>query len=161
VAMASYGATSLTTLLQMAAHGLGLTLIPEMAIEPERTMRNLEIVPFREPMPSRTICLAWRRNSMRHEECVEMARIVRSLRARLVPKTARTGLCDRSGRRPVRRRPRPPAGDETGLRAQDHAALQHFEMVGAQGRSGRGDIGEDAGRTGCRRAFGRAQALDD
>lgn len=87
VAMASYGATSLTTLLQMAAHGLGVTLIPEMAIEPERTMRNLKIVPFREPMPSRTICLAWRRNSMRHEECVEMARIVRSLRVRLLPQT--------------------------------------------------------------------------
>ena len=32
VSMASYGATSLTTLLQMVSHGLGITLIPEMAV---------------------------------------------------------------------------------------------------------------------------------
>ena len=36
VAMASYGATSLTTLLQMVAHGLGVTLIPEMAADAGR-----------------------------------------------------------------------------------------------------------------------------
>ncbi|MFU0507701.1 hydrogen peroxide-inducible genes activator [Pseudaminobacter sp. NGMCC 1.201702] len=88
VAMASYGATSLTTLLQMVAHGLGVTLIPEMAIGPASTMRDLKTVPFTEPMPSRTICLAWRRNSMRHEECVELAKIVRGLRDKLLPKAA-------------------------------------------------------------------------
>ena len=88
VAMASYGATSLTTLLQMVAHGLGVTLIPEMAIGPASTMRDLKIVPFTEPMPSRTSCLAWRRNSMRHEECVQLAKIVRGLRDRLLPQAA-------------------------------------------------------------------------
>ncbi|TIX86385.1 MAG: hydrogen peroxide-inducible genes activator, partial [Mesorhizobium sp.] len=45
VAMASYGATSLTTLLQMVAHGLGVTLIPEMAAGPASAMRDLKIVP--------------------------------------------------------------------------------------------------------------------
>ncbi|MBA3446147.1 MAG: hydrogen peroxide-inducible genes activator [Pseudaminobacter sp.] len=79
VAMASYGATSLTTLLQMVAHGLGVTLVPEMAKGPAGDMRDLKIVPFMEPMPSRTVCLAWRRNSSRHEECVELARIIRGL----------------------------------------------------------------------------------
>ena len=44
-------------------------------------MRDLKIVPFAEPMPSRTICLAWRRNSARHEECMELAGIIRGLRA--------------------------------------------------------------------------------
>ena len=34
VAMASYGATSLTTLLQMVSHGMGVTLVPEMAATP-------------------------------------------------------------------------------------------------------------------------------
>lgn len=79
VAMASYGATSLTTLLQMVAHGLGVTLIPEMAAGPAGVMRDLKIVPFQEPMPQRTICLAWRRNKVRHDECVELARIIRGL----------------------------------------------------------------------------------
>jgi LysR family transcriptional regulator, hydrogen peroxide-inducible genes activator len=79
VAMASYGATSLTTLLQMVAHGLGVTLIPEMAAGPASAMRDLKIVPFQEPMPQRTICLAWRRNKVRHDECVELAKIIRGL----------------------------------------------------------------------------------
>lgn len=86
VAMASYGATSLTTLLQMVAHGLGITLIPEMAAKPAGDMRDLKIVPFAEPMPSRMICLAWRRNSLRHDECVELAKIIRDLRDVLLPR---------------------------------------------------------------------------
>src|SRR5690349_3457556 len=61
VAMASYGANSLTTLLQMGAHGMGVTLVPEMASDAAGAMRDLKIVPFAEPMPERTICLAWRR----------------------------------------------------------------------------------------------------
>ncbi len=80
VAMASYGATSLTTLLQMVAHGLGVTLIPEMAVAAGSGTSNLKVVPFAEPMPSRSVCLAWRRNSARHEECVELARIMRGLK---------------------------------------------------------------------------------
>ncbi len=85
MAMARYGATSLTTLLQMTAHGLGVTLIPEMAAGAARDMRDLKIVPFAEPMPSRSVCLAWRRNSLRHEECVELATIIRGLRNTLLP----------------------------------------------------------------------------
>ena len=85
VAMASYGATSLTTLLQMVAHGLGVTLIPEMASGPAGDMRDLKIVPFAEPMPARNVCLAWRRNSPRQEECVELAKIIRGLRSTLLP----------------------------------------------------------------------------
>ncbi len=84
VAMANYGATSLTTLLHMVAHGLGITLIPEMAARPARAMPDLKIVPFAEPIPLRTICLAWRRNSLRHHECVELAKIIRDLRGVLM-----------------------------------------------------------------------------
>ncbi len=79
VAMASYGATSLTTLLQMVAHGLGVTLVPEMAASAAGVMPDLRIVPFQEPMPQRLICMAWRRNKARQDECVELARIIRGL----------------------------------------------------------------------------------
>jgi LysR family hydrogen peroxide-inducible transcriptional activator len=85
VAMASYGATSLTTLLQMVAHGLGVTLIPEMAVGPAAGMRDLKIVPFAEPMPERKVCLAWRRNGVRREECIELAGIIRGLHGQLLP----------------------------------------------------------------------------
>ncbi|MBD0413053.1 hydrogen peroxide-inducible genes activator [Oryzicola mucosus] len=83
VAMANYGATSLTTLLQMVAHGLGVTLIPEMAARPAEESRDIRVVPFAEPMPARQLCLAWRRSSPRHNECVELAGIVRGLHGQL------------------------------------------------------------------------------
>lgn len=79
VAMASYGATSLTTLLQMVAHGLGVTLVPEMAANAAGVMPDLRIVPFQEPMPQRMICMAWRRNKVRQDECMELAKIIRAL----------------------------------------------------------------------------------
>ena len=82
VAMASYGATSLTTLLQMVAHGMGVTLVPEMAADAAGAMRDLKIVPFAEPMPERTICLAWRRNRRNQEECTDLAAVIRELSGR-------------------------------------------------------------------------------
>lgn len=82
VAMASYGATSLTTLLQMVAHGMGVTLVPEMAVQAAGSSPDLKIVPFAEPMPERTICLAWRRNGPLQEECLALAGIMRELNAR-------------------------------------------------------------------------------
>ena len=75
-AMANYGATSLTTLLHMVAHGHGVTLVPEMATQGERTGPDIDIVPFAEPVPSRTICLAWRRNGARQEECQMLASLI-------------------------------------------------------------------------------------
>ena len=77
VSMASYGATSLTTLLQMVSHGLGITLIPEMAITAGGEPRDMKIVPFADPQPSRTICLAWRKNSPRNDECRMIAQLIR------------------------------------------------------------------------------------
>lgn len=78
--MARYGATSLTTLLQMVAHGLGVTLVPEMAVRAGALpAADLKVVPFREPMPARTITLAWRRNSPRGAECRMLATLLAEL----------------------------------------------------------------------------------
>jgi LysR family hydrogen peroxide-inducible transcriptional activator len=78
--MANYGATSLTTLLHMVAHGHGVTLIPEMATAEESTRPDIDILPFAEPVPSRTICLVWRRNSSRQPECQALADLIAGLR---------------------------------------------------------------------------------
>ncbi|MEW9807701.1 hydrogen peroxide-inducible genes activator [Mesorhizobium sp. ZMM04-5] len=83
VAMASFGATSLTTLLQMVSHGLGVTLVPEMAADAAAAMPELKILPFAEPMPERTICLAWRKNGARPDECRALAAIIREATGRL------------------------------------------------------------------------------
>jgi len=76
--MANYGATSLTTLLQMVAHGQGVTLIPEMAFAAS-ARPELRIVPFAEPMPTRRLGFAWRRISSRQEECRALAGAMREL----------------------------------------------------------------------------------
>lgn len=76
--MANYGATSLTTLLQMVAHGQGVTLIPEMA-RAASALPDLRIVPFAEPMPARRLAFAWRRNSSRAAECRALAAIIREI----------------------------------------------------------------------------------
>lgn len=78
-AMANYGATSLTTLLQMVAHGLGVTLIPEIAKEAAEEMRDIRIVPFSEPAPFRSLGLAWRSGSARAAECAALAATLRRL----------------------------------------------------------------------------------
>lgn len=77
--LASYGATSLATLLQMVSHGLGLTLIPEMALTAGPALPGIKVVPFAEPQPVRQICLAWRRRSLRHEECLTLSRLLADL----------------------------------------------------------------------------------
>jgi LysR family hydrogen peroxide-inducible transcriptional activator len=82
-AMTNYGATSLTTLLQMVAHGHGVTLIPEMAAG-ESAAAAVSVVPFAEPMPARKICLAWRRSSSRQGESLLLAEVLREFGRSLV-----------------------------------------------------------------------------
>jgi LysR family hydrogen peroxide-inducible transcriptional activator len=59
--LGDFRATSLGTLAQMVATGLGVTLLPEMAVSEETGFtRDLSIVPFAAPQPGRTVALAWR-----------------------------------------------------------------------------------------------------
>ncbi|EEQ93199.1 hydrogen peroxide-inducible genes activator [Brucella intermedia] len=66
--LVKYGATSMTTLLQMVSHGMGLTLIPEIAVRAEARSNHMRIVPFDGEQPKREIALFWRRQSMRRED---------------------------------------------------------------------------------------------
>lgn len=61
--------TSLHTLVQLVDNGLGLTLIPEMAID-AGILNNTNIVtrPLNAENPARKIALVWRTNSPRKEE---------------------------------------------------------------------------------------------
>ena len=62
-------ATSLSTLVQMVANGLGVTLLPERALAVElRPNAGLAVRAFRNPAPSRTIGLAWRPGAARAGE---------------------------------------------------------------------------------------------
>ena len=70
--------TSLHTLVQMVDNGLGLTMLPEMAIE-GGILRNTHISarPLISPHAQRDIALLWRKNSPREKEFRMMAQILR------------------------------------------------------------------------------------
>jgi len=76
LAMSNFGATSLTTLLQMVAHGQGLTLVPEMALPSSRTLPGVKFVPFSAPVPSRMIGMAWRKRAAREAEFRTLAKAI-------------------------------------------------------------------------------------
>jgi len=56
-------ASSLSTLVQMVGAGIGVTLIPEMAVAVETRSAPVSVTRFRNPQPSRTIGMVWRRTS--------------------------------------------------------------------------------------------------
>jgi LysR family transcriptional regulator, hydrogen peroxide-inducible genes activator len=58
-----FRATSLATLTQMVASGLGVTLLPALAVPTEAERAGLCVRPFAEPAPARTLALVWRRRS--------------------------------------------------------------------------------------------------
>jgi LysR family hydrogen peroxide-inducible transcriptional activator len=59
----SFGASSLSTLVQMVASGLGQTLLPEMSVDVEGAREGLRLMRFQAPEPSRQIGLAFRKTS--------------------------------------------------------------------------------------------------
>ena len=64
-----YQATSLTTIVQMVANGIGATLLPEMATQAGITEgTGLVLKPFDEPDVSRNIGLMWRKKTPRKQE---------------------------------------------------------------------------------------------
>jgi LysR family hydrogen peroxide-inducible transcriptional activator len=67
--MDDFRASSLGTLVQMVAGGVGVTLLPRMSLEVEAGPgRRLQIIPFDAKGPKRTIGLAWRPSSCRKTE---------------------------------------------------------------------------------------------
>ena len=61
-----FRATSLETLRHMVVAGLGVTLMPELAVEsPFGSQRGLVIRQFTKPAPARTVGAAWRKSTTR------------------------------------------------------------------------------------------------
>lgn len=72
-----FRAGSLATLAQMVASGLGMTLLPRIAV-PVEASRGAGLVtrPFRAPAPFRTIGLAWRPTSVKKRSFVELGELI-------------------------------------------------------------------------------------
>lgn len=71
-----FRASSLGTLLQMVAMGMGVTLIPSIAADSEQVRTpDITVLPLREPA-FRTIGLAWRAGSPRRAEFEHLGRLL-------------------------------------------------------------------------------------
>lgn len=69
--------SALTTLVQMVAAGIGVTLIPQMAVAVETASAPVITQRFAEPEPIRTIGMVWRRSSPLSAQLGSIAELVR------------------------------------------------------------------------------------
>ncbi len=76
-ATAGVEATSLLTLVQMVESGLGIGLVPEMAVRSRLTESpNLIARPMAKPSPTRTIALVARRSTTRPADLAALAEVI-------------------------------------------------------------------------------------
>lgn len=71
--------SSLSTLVQMVGAGIGVTLIPEMALPIETRSAPVSLARLPAPRPARTIGMIWRKSSPLAEQLQEISRIVRQI----------------------------------------------------------------------------------
>ncbi|GGK48762.1 LysR substrate-binding domain-containing protein [Salinarimonas ramus] len=72
--------SSLSTLVQMVGAGIGVTLIPEMAVPVETRSAPVSVAAFAPPQPSRTIGMIWRRTSPIAPQLRRIAEAIEDLR---------------------------------------------------------------------------------
>ncbi|MEW7009004.1 MULTISPECIES: hydrogen peroxide-inducible genes activator [unclassified Lentilitoribacter] len=71
--------SSLSTLVQLVSAGIGVTLIPEMALDVETRSANVSVTRFLDPKPSRTIGMIWRKTNPLTERLTEISHIIRKI----------------------------------------------------------------------------------
>jgi LysR family hydrogen peroxide-inducible transcriptional activator len=90
-------ANSLSTLVQMVSAGIGVTLIPEMAVPVETRSASVSVARFRNPQPSRTIGMVWRKTNPLARQLLQISEVV-CLSAGKVRGPRRTGALSRNPR---------------------------------------------------------------
>jgi LysR family hydrogen peroxide-inducible transcriptional activator len=90
-------ASSLSTLVQMVSAGIGVTLIPEMAVAVETRSASVSVTRFKSPQPSRTIGMVWRKTSPLARQLLQFSEVVR-LSADALRKQRKPGPASRSPR---------------------------------------------------------------
>jgi LysR family transcriptional regulator, hydrogen peroxide-inducible genes activator len=69
-------ASSLSTLVQMVSAGIGVTLIPEMAVAVETRSAPVSVTRFKNPQPSRTIGMVWRKTSPLARQLLQISEVI-------------------------------------------------------------------------------------
>jgi len=71
--------SSLSTLVQMVGAGIGVTLIPEMAVPVETRSAPVCIGRFADPQPKRTVGMIWRKTNPLAEQLRQVADVVQQV----------------------------------------------------------------------------------
>jgi LysR family transcriptional regulator, hydrogen peroxide-inducible genes activator len=90
-------ASSLSTLVQMVSAGIGVTLIPEMAVPVETRSASVSLARFKDPQPSRTIGMIWRKTSPLARQLLQFSEVV-CLSAEALRKQHKPGSASRNPR---------------------------------------------------------------
>jgi LysR family hydrogen peroxide-inducible transcriptional activator len=83
----TFGASSLSTLVQMVANGLGMTLLPELSVPLETRRGDIHLMRFADPEPQRVIGLAWRKSSPRKHHFMALGEMITAAAGRLSQKS--------------------------------------------------------------------------
>ena len=86
-----FRATSLETLRQMVAAGVGITLLPELAVQPPvPPSADIRLLRFADPGPDRAIAMFWRDTNVYRDFFPKLVEVVRAQVNALVGGSART-----------------------------------------------------------------------
>jgi LysR family hydrogen peroxide-inducible transcriptional activator len=96
----AFGASSLTTVMQMVAGGYGITLIPQIAAEVERRDGRVKFLRLENPQPGRTIGLVFRRTSPRKADFAALGEVVKQSLELPPARTANKKPADGHGKLP-------------------------------------------------------------
>ena len=69
--------SSLSTLVQMVSAGIGVTLIPEMAVPVETRSASVSVARFSDPEPRRTVGMIWRKANPLAGQLLDISQAVR------------------------------------------------------------------------------------
>ncbi|MDH5661187.1 MAG: LysR substrate-binding domain-containing protein, partial [Gammaproteobacteria bacterium] len=75
-----FQATSLETLRHMIGEGMGMTLMPELAVPTKTTKADrVRYLEFSDPKPNRRIGMLYRKNSYREETFINMSELIKTV----------------------------------------------------------------------------------
>lgn len=72
-------ASSLSTLVQMVAAGMGVTLLPQMAVRVETGAAQVAVTRFDPPEPTRSVGLVWRKSSPLGSDLTKLVDVLRDI----------------------------------------------------------------------------------
>lgn len=82
--LSGFRATSLETMRQMVAAGVGITLLPSLSVQPPvPPSPDVAVLALAEPVPHRRLAMLWRPTTVHHELLPRIAEVLRDLPAEL------------------------------------------------------------------------------